>query len=656
MATLSYNGISFPFQKTDQFTQEPIRTPDGADYLHTQIAIQVTATITADTPGVLAVGETFADALARIRHTLEKPRRPLVFVVDGVTVRADASSDVANGPFPKVLAITRLTGANAAMVQFSVTCHLNECPEGGGGGPVISHRWEESSDIDADQLTVRERNGTLVIRGGQGFSPDAFRHVVSPPIPTGFVRTRSHYAVRSDGLALTYSFRDEERYALPPPGTTRAEGSFKVTTSNGSRLMAEVSVRLAGNVTASKTQLVAKAVIICTDKLERAGLLKDKKGRWQASASIGEQLWKNEVEVSFRATIKNPKRPIQAKPDTQENSLTSVGVGLGGLLIGSSGFTAGAVAAISPSSVRPGTPEAAAQSGFVPKVFGLDAFGPPKFSEGVPSPDPGMRGTAGLRLVAAALNDPCLVETVTELEGGKKPIKPQFNESEMQAGRLPNIGATELSAGSPSGDAVRLPAGSVAEPVKAIVEVVAQLPDVLKQAEPFLAGGIYSYYKIMLRYEEDNNQAVLTEQKESGLTHFIPLSGQTLRLIAEWSAERAGEPPQLPPKKPGSSDTNTVYLRGAWDPCTLDLAEDGVTLLYRTSGRYEYGFKDPSKVNTGAAVPPWLAELMGLDPLVTITDGPEVIDTDSAGTSVLSSNPNRTPDWQQNLNKWLNGQ
>jgi hypothetical protein len=74
--------------------------------------------------------------------------------------------------------------------------------------------------------------------------------------------------------------------------------------------------------------------------------------------------------------------------------------------------------------------------------------------------------------------------------------------------------------------------------------------------------------------------------------------------IIEWSVERYNELPQLPPTDAG--DPNLVYLRAEFNPEEVELAGDGVTPVYKLSGRYYYSFLDASKVSIQFPTPAYM--------------------------------------------------
>ncbi len=195
---------------------------------------------------------------------------------------------------------------------------------------------------------------------------------------------------------------------------------------------------------------------------------------------------------------------------------------------------------------------------------------------------------------------------------------------------------------APAADLARQAEGSAlrTSTVPASVIVADQLNDLLWNNRPF-DSGVYTDYRIDLRIVEDTATAELSPQGGDSTYDvlYVPMAKPTLRLVAEWTAERAGQPPENPAKDLG--DDNAVYIRGEWNPGGWEFDSDGVTPLFRCAGRYEYGFKKPTLAHYGAGLPPWAAELMGLParPYIYGTPNTSGIWPESAGTTVPLTTP-----------------
>lgn len=131
-----------------------------------------------------------------------------------------------------------------------------------------------------------------------------------------------------------------------------------------------------------------------------------------------------------------------------------------------------------------------------------------------------------------------------------------------------------------------------------------------------LDDGIYTDYFIKNRYEYQRRICMMgvtdtyPESTESSAA-FVQLAAPTLLWVADWTASRLGGKPTLPSPTAGitGSSNNWVLLHEHYEPAMISLGADGQSLLYRISGTYVYGSKDPSidtSEDMSYPVPPWL--------------------------------------------------
>lgn len=670
---VQYNGVLLPFVSTDRCEWEPVYQ-DG-DFIYTRVTVQVTTVLTPDLPGFVLEGETPREAFNRVRHELEEPRRRLTLLAgpqpdyalpraafpdpsalldvgpadDPLTtapsvVNPSPNRDLANGPLPTPVRVIQTTGADCWIIQWGVVACVRLCH----GQDVatlpkfLSCRWEESATIDDEFLTTRTRTGTLRIRPDVPLDPDGFRWVVCPPIPDGFTRKESVYKRTADGLALQFTFVDVETPTMPPAPAVKAEGSFRAVSHKGAIFTAECNVRLSGDPRGSKKRLVATAFAVALERLRKAGPANRDFRGVPLQCMIEEDLYRNRCQVSLKCQLPPSKKAVY-RSGTAQNAIPPLLLSPSGtgsfLLLWDQLFQRRNK---SPSLTPPAATGPADNPDVdVPKVFDLGGFGfgqKPLFSKETRGPDPGLRSTAGLRLAACVLNDPCLTRSVNQLNGyGVGP-----NRRDPSAGgdrelrTAPSAGENELR-GEPRGrsrvgdravvlDPNDLPPdypddGTV--PAVAVIEEVAVLPDPVNTADR-QAGGAYASYTITVVYDSPENRIGVTEmappvaavgtpgetgyQPARGVTRYIPLSAPSMGCTVEWSAERAGEPPQIPPYT--VSDPNVVPLGVTVNPGPVETDDTGVTLVYRASGRYRYGFRSLLGATIGLYLPPWLNELM----------------------------------------------
>jgi len=119
-------------------------------------------------------------------------------------------------------------------------------------------------------------------------------------------------------------------------------------------------------------------------------------------------------------------------------------------------------------------------------------------------------------------------------------------------------------------------------------------------------------YKIRNRFEKDYHRYMLGITSPAGFqgatVAFTQLANPTLLWISEWTASRFNEKPQIP--NPAPVDNNWVLLDEEVSPVmVVTNPADGTTPLYRISGIYVYGHKQPDSVTVNNAIfprPPWL--------------------------------------------------
>src|SRR5579859_2598147 len=291
-------GVIISYTTLEGMDDVPIMSDDGTEYLYTERTISVRGVING---GLLpaTVGETPSQTLTRIRNTLETPRLQLFFYHNNASdtsplcqsPAAGALVDARYGPIPKNVRLYRIAGSECLMVQMQVVTWVHECV---GVLPYISHRWTESVKIDEQFLSVKTRQGKIIVRADTGLSPDALRGLVAPPIDPGFKRISADYTLQSDGLALQYTFTDEEQYIQPPLGATSAEGEYSESSADGGMREAECWVKLKGPKAgpfSDKANLLQTAIQIVMQKLDLGSVKRGNEFVAPMRGGVRESLW-----------------------------------------------------------------------------------------------------------------------------------------------------------------------------------------------------------------------------------------------------------------------------------------------------------------------------------------------------------------------------
>lgn len=271
-------------QKTEHFDFAPIYTPDGVDYLYTELDFAVTAILNPQalaTKGPLGIatgaggafledapaqgsGDSLGNTLRQIRPLLLAPRGNLVFTINGDTVLNVTGPDAKNGPLVQPDTYIRaIIGTRTAFVYFHVKCWVQEfVPTGSNARRVVlANRYRLTSVTDENWYTTRHVVGQMIVdvgallasrlnQGEAPLTPDSFRQAAFLQIPLGFKRRDVQVTVASDNSALDYSYVDEETpLALGAMSlATKVEGYATVGANTGLEQLGIISKAVAGAV------------------------------------------------------------------------------------------------------------------------------------------------------------------------------------------------------------------------------------------------------------------------------------------------------------------------------------------------------------------------------------------------------------------------
>ena len=145
---------------------------------------------------------------------------------------------------------------------------------------------------------------------------------------------------------------------------------------------------------------------------------------------------------------------------------------------------------------------------------------------------------------------------------------------------------------------------------------------------------VWTDYIVQNRYEDNRRIFMMANTIPGdyspsllqGKVSFVQIAQPTLLWIADWTAARWKKRPKIP--NPTVQDTRWVLLHKIIEPANATLGPNGVDPLYRISGTYIYGHKNPledpiSLMNFGR--PAWMEEATisgveyGIDRRVTST-------------------------------------
>jgi hypothetical protein len=125
---------------------------------------------------------------------------------------------------------------------------------------------------------------------------------------------------------------------------------------------------------------------------------------------------------------------------------------------------------------------------------------------------------------------------------------------------------------------------------------------------------VFTDYAVQTSFMSDPHTYMLGITSPDGFqgasVAFCQLAATTLLWTADWTASRYKTQPQIPDPNLGAADW--VFLGARMEPAMITVAADGLTPLYRISGTYLYGKKNPSSQMTSDflfPLPPWLEDV-----------------------------------------------
>lgn len=290
---VQYNGIQLSCSHIESFDSETIYSEDGVDRLYNKVTITVRGIVNGQAN---ITGQNNGDFLAYLRKTFSEPRRPLQVLANGAfTINfpgtSQALSDAKQGPFPKSVKVYKIDGATI-LVDLTIEYYETICPQ--TGQYLLSNRFAQSVDIDADGYTTLTTTGTIVynIEKDANRTADFYRNKAPVVYVTAdnFRRINQRYSLSSDGTTLTYEIVDQESYQAPPiyfsnnssvrnGAITRWEGTYSEESDPGSKY--GIGVRLAtltlsawGNRLTPKKVLMTFLVNLIDSRIKKADIIK----------------------------------------------------------------------------------------------------------------------------------------------------------------------------------------------------------------------------------------------------------------------------------------------------------------------------------------------------------------------------------------------
>lgn len=563
MAELTYDGVEYDYVTTREFLVESELDPSGTDEKFLKVSLTLQFAITSEGGNVhpgAGTAEEPAETFTRIKNSLMAPRKTLLFANNNkILINIDTVPDAMNGPIPQYCRPVMEHGFGPAVwvVEWNVICTLPGCRTGFRQSAFLTLRWSQTHDVD-------ERGYSTLITSGRGMmnpailrgaSPDTYRDALVPPLLFSFER-KSNYTVSENGLEFTFTFTDQEKtYAPPLAGLNafpndndptygrfpfvRIRGRCSLTTATGALFYATISSEVIGKKGAAKSSLVKRAMMVVADKITEIGLLKSNEGKWTVQLLVEAEMDTDIARVMFRAKA---QRVIPVPKND-----TPVAININKLT--------------DDLSEKLSTPKSMAQ-----------------FQTTL---DVGSRGFANLKIIVAALGDPC-----------------SSNLQKPTWGVVPGVGGAPRTVAN---------GGSTATfRLVPIIPPLILAPQILPEIKGW-GGDTGMTEVVVIKTDYKRIRGItplpLTSTQDNGKTvALVQLNDPVMTKTFNYTIEKVGKPPVVPDLK--STDSNLVLLDDFHSPDVRDEEADG-TKKYIITGNATYIVLNPKECKIAYPLPPW---------------------------------------------------
>jgi hypothetical protein len=317
-----YNGVWLRNCLTRQFDQTVEYDESGTDRLFTRFHITVENLVSEN---ITEWGEchgallnrtdlNHADAqtkMSALHGLLSVPRQYFEYRQGGVAlIKADSNvaidsvagavfqttTDLNNGPKPKVVSIQHVIANKCYRVTFAIEICLLLCGELNDTTTFANVNWaslgltgpKASAAINrkllSNRFSIEEvRDGSFyntrtVIGRARVAHPALWdltiRYLLLPMLPFGYKRESLQFTHNSDGLDVAYRIVDRQRYAAPPWPAIDFHGTHtEATGMDGVISQGSVSVRMLGQPGTAKKYLLMAAIAVVESRIGKLGRL-----------------------------------------------------------------------------------------------------------------------------------------------------------------------------------------------------------------------------------------------------------------------------------------------------------------------------------------------------------------------------------------------
>lgn len=321
---ITYNGLTLTNVNLTQVSSETIYDEAGRGRVVNQTIIRATGTLNFDDPSAL----NFVLSIEEHRQKLLQPRANLLVQIGDTKLFDIKAPDSMDGPKPRKVEITEITGIRFAVVNFEIEINQAECPSAGQASVAVSNSFSVTHTLDERFMVTRTISGRLTIRTDSTVTIDALRGQIVPKVPTGFKRISMRFVASATSNELLYEIVDQEQYFVGPKGSVRASGTYTHKLVKLSHFINTLQIELEGPKTEPKAKMLS---LIKTIMLSRINFIKEQ----VLSMTLQESLYDNiiRLDISTRAfdladdVIKIPKvsTMFRALPGSESNESTNLG-------------------------------------------------------------------------------------------------------------------------------------------------------------------------------------------------------------------------------------------------------------------------------------------------------------------------------------------
>lgn len=604
----AYGTVDFSYPLTRVHVTGPQMDESNSDQMYLTIRLEVESVLNRNLWPAIAADTGAGDVLARIRHYLCQPRLPLYYDIGsapGTTgtnpiINLPGGRDDAGGPIPDTDAISvTYSTQDTILIKWAVVVKIRDCGSNRTYSP-LSLRWEDSVQMDETFRTTYRRRGHLIISSLSNNTIDYYRrNIVAPVCPKTFARLSSSYVISKDGLRCDFEFVDQQiRWAPPYPAVAMEITQSESTAYSGQgERFGALRIAVRGAFNANPRDLIRICSRVAGTRIQAAN------ARTINGTVLGPTVFecteKNDeaptalMTVEYRVPVENKRAEMTATSSAWDTFFSGGVIGLGTAL-------GQAYNNRIENNTRAETIQNRPTAAVTANLDWVGAGTWEKFSgwasptAAINAPADGVLLAPQLALFAALLKDPCgtpqavnpiAVRTPTTIRTNVR----LFNTADGGQGGTTAVYDAQLTAS--------LSALAASEyPTTAGVD----RNDGLHTYDGLF--GPYTLWQCLNEYDVDEGTTVVPVMNPAGPNVAFRHSSTLVVLRKKWVAERRGSPPMLPSLVQG---TNWVLTR--WTPALRNVRvdSDGVTMIHRAEGVYEYYALDMAEVNYTADAAPF---------------------------------------------------